>query len=70
MRSSPLDNKKVSITVEYEFTTYDEDLDEELILSLLENEPVDHVLSLVGSGTGLEWRNYRSRTNVNVEDMD
>lgn len=70
MRSSPLDNKKVSITVEYEFTTYDEDLDEDLIYSLLENEPVDHVLSLVGSGTGLEWRECRKRANVDVDDLD
>lgn len=67
---SPLDNKKVTITVEYEFTTYDEELDEELINNLLQNEPVDHVLSLVGSGTGVEWRRYRSATSVSVEDLD
>jgi hypothetical protein len=67
---SPLDNKKVRITVEYEFTTADEDLDEELIYSLLDNEPVDHVLSLIGSGTGLEWREYRKNSIVDIEDLD
>jgi hypothetical protein len=66
---SPLDNKKVKITVEYEFTTADSDLDEELIYSLLEEEPVTHVLSLIGSGTGLEWRRNRTNTNVDVDDI-
>lgn len=66
---TPLDTKKVKITVEYEFTTADEDIDEELVRSLLENEPVDHVLTLLGSGTGLEWRQYRTKSDVKIEDI-
>lgn len=66
---SPLDNKKINITVEYELTTVDEDLDEELVRSLLEDEPVTHVLTLIGSGTGIEWRRCRTDTKVNVEDI-
>lgn len=69
MKSSPLHDRKVNITVEYEFTTYDEDLDEDLIHELLENEPVDHVLSLIGKGTGLEWRDYRKRASVDIEEI-
>lgn len=66
---SPLDHKRVKITVEYEMTTADNDLDEDLINSLLENEPTPHVLSLIGSGTGLEWREYRTNTEVSVDDI-
>lgn len=70
MKSSPLDTRKVRITVEYEFTTYNEQLDEELVHNLLENEPVTHVLSLLGSGTGLEWQNCRSKTAVSVDKLE
>lgn len=67
---SPLDTKKVQVTMEYEFTTADSELDEEVVRSLLENEPITHVLSLIGSGTGLEWRDYRTNASINIEDLD
>lgn len=65
--SSPLHNKKVRISVDYEFTTYDEELDEELVCELLENEPVTEVLSLLNMSS-LSWRNNRVGYNVEVED--
>lgn len=67
---NPLDTNKITITVEYELGTADEDIDEELIRSLLEDEPVTHVLSLIGNGTGLEWRKFRKGVDVSVEEVD
>lgn len=69
MRQNPLHTKKVKINVEYEITTGDEDIDKETILKLLENEPPSHVLTLISSGSGLEWRENLKSKNVEVEDI-
>lgn len=66
--SSPLANKKVTISVDYEFTTYDEELNEELVRELLENEPVTEVLSLLNNSP-LSWRQTRVNHNIDVNEI-
>lgn len=66
--SSPLANKKVTISVDYEFTTYDEELNEELVRELLENEPVTEVLSLLNNSP-LSWRQTRVNYNIDVNEI-
>lgn len=70
MANHPLDTKEITISVEYKIGTSDEDIDEELIRSLLDDEPVTHVLTLIGNGTHLQWRDARESVDVSVEDLD
>lgn len=65
---TPLHNKKVRISVDYEFTVYDEDLTEEEVYNLLENEPITEVLSLL-NGHRSSWKNYRSNSTVKINDV-
>lgn len=69
-RNHPLHNKSIKISVEYEFSTNDENIDEELIQNLLDNEPVPHVLTLLTTGTGLEWKKFRNVKDIQINDLD
>lgn len=65
---SSLHNKKVRISIDYEFTIYDENLTEEEVYNLLENEPITEVLSLL-NGHRSSWKNYRSNSTVEIDNI-
>lgn len=69
-RKHPLDSNEVTITMTYRFTTADRELTAEDVHQLLGNEPITEVLSLLGNGTGLEWREMRDKCNVTVESIE
>lgn len=62
-------NQKAEITVTYELEV-DEDADEELIGSLLENEPITGVLELIDHRHYGSWREHRKDYEITVTDLD
>lgn len=67
---NPLDTKSIKVTVEYEFTISDEEIDEDLIYSLFKdnNESMEHIISLL-SGSKPISNNYREIMDINIKDI-
>lgn len=66
----PLDAQRISITIEYEFTTTNRDVTEEILYDLLDNEPITEVLSLVNTQSRSDWKTSRKEVSTSVEQIE